>query len=234
MKILLVSTLIGILLILLGKTGSELKKISHRSDIIMKDKDRLVGELAISNDENAEALKTIDNYHLALELNKQSTIALSKNLALREKLITDLKFRIKGQSEKYNELASQYANHRKDLLVINTNLKTKIKELEYDLLKESKRMDSLKSQLVEMSESQKNTVIESNRLKFLYQRSNEKIADLEKSVSNLETENQIFIRTINSLRSNHYELSNSMNNEFGNPAFRTLMNRNNSQLNLLD
>ena len=234
MKILLVSTLIGILLILLGKTGSELKKISHRSDIIMKDKDRLVGELAISNDENAEALKTIDNYHLALELNKQSTIALSKNLALREKLITDLKFRIKGQSEKYNELASQYANDRKDLLVINTNLKTKIKELEYDLIKESKRMDSLKSQLVEMSESKKNTVIESNRLKFLYQRSNEKIADLEKSVSNLETENQIFIRTINSLRSNHYELSNSMNNEFGNPAFRTLMNRNNSQLNLLD
>lgn len=234
MKILLVSTLIGILLILLGKTGSELKKISYRSDIIMKDKDRLVGELAISNDENAEALKTIDNYHLALELNKQSTIALSKNLALREKLITDLKFRIKGQSEKYNELASQYANHRKDLLVINTNLKTKIKELEYDLIKESKRMDSLKSQLVEMSESKKNTVIESNRLKFLYQRSNEKIADLEKSVSNLETENQIFIRTINSLRSNHYELSNSMNNEFGNPAFRTLMNRNNSQLNLLD
>ena len=234
MKILLVSTLIGILLILLGKTGSELKKISHRSDIIMKDKDRLVGELAISNDENAEALKTIDNYDLALELNKQSTIALSKNLALREKLITDLKFRIKGQSEKYNELASQYANHRKDLLVINTNLKTKIKELEYDLIKESKRMDSLKNQLVEMSESKKNTVIESNRLKFLYQRSNEKIADLEKSVSNLETENQIFIRTINSLRSNHYELSNSMNNEFGNPAFRTLMNRNNSQLNLLD
>ncbi len=234
MKILLVSTLIGILLILLGKTGSELKKISHRSDIIMKDKDRLVGELAISNDENAEALKTIDNYHLALELNKQSTIALSKNLALREKLITDLKFRIKGQSEKYNELASQYANHRKDLLVINTNLKTKIKELECDLIKESKRMDSLKSQLVEMSESKKNTVIESNRLKFLYQRSNEKIADLEKSVSNLETENQIFIRTINSLRSNHYELSNSMNDEFGNPAFRTLMNRNNSQLNLLD
>lgn len=234
MKILLVSTLIGILLILLGKTGSELKKISHRSDIIMKDKDRLVGELAISNDENAEALKTIDNYHLALELNKQSTIALSKNLVLREKLITDLKFRIKGQSEKYNELASQYANDRKDLLVINTNLKTKIKELEYDLIKESKRMDSLKSQLVEMSESKKNTVIESNRLKFLYQRSNEKIADLEKSVSNLETENQIFIRTINSLRSNHYELSNSMNNEFGNPAFRTFMNRNNSQLNLLD
>ena len=234
MKILLVSTLIGILLILLGKTGSELKKISHRSDIIMKDKDRLVGELAISNDENAKALKTIDNYDLALELNKQSTIALSKNLVLREKLITDLKFRIKGQSEKYNELASQYANHRKDLLVINTNLKTKIKELEYDLIKESKRMDSLKSQLVEMSESKKNTVIESNRLKFLYQRSNEKIADLEKSVSNLETENQIFIRTINSLRSNHYELSNSMNNEFGNPAFRTLMNRNNSQLNLLD
>lgn len=234
MKILLVSTLIGILLILLGKTGSELKKISHRSDIIMKDKDRLVGELAISNDENAKALKTIDNYDLALELNKQSTIALSKNLALREKLITDLKFRIKGQSEKYNELASQYANHKKDLLVINTNLKTKIKELEYDLIKESKRMDSLKSQLVEMSESKKNTVIESNRLKFLYQRSNEKIADLEKSVSNLETENQIFIRTINSLRSNHYELSNSMNNEFGNPAFRTLMNRNNSQLNLLD
>lgn len=234
MKILLVSTLIGILLILLGKTGSELKKISHRSDIIMKDKDRLVGELAISNDENAKALKTIDNYDLALELNKQSTIALSKNLVLREKLITDLKFRIKGQSEKYNELASQYANHRKDLLVINTNLKTKIKELEYDLIKESKRMDSLKSQLVEMSESKKNTVIESNRLKFLYQRSNEKIADLEKSVSNLETENQIFIRTINSLRSNHYELSNSMNNEFGNPAFRTFMNRNNSQLNLLD
>ena len=234
MKILLVSTLIGILLILLGKTGSELKKISHRSDIIMKDKDRLVGELAISNDENAKALKTIDNYDLALELNKQSTIALSKNLVLREKLITDLKFRIKGQSEKYNELASQYANHRKDLLVINTNLKTKIKELEYDLIKELKRMDSLKSQLVEMSESKKNTVIESNRLKFLYQRSNEKIADLEKSVSNLETENQIFIRTINSLRSNHYELSNSMNNEFGNPAFRTLMNRNNSQLNLLD
>ena len=234
MKILLVSTLIGILLILLGKTGSELKKISHRSDIIMKDKDRLVGELAISNDENAEALKTIDNYDLALELNKQSTIALSKNLVLREKLITDLKFRIKGQSEKYNELASQYANDRKDLLVINTNLKTKIKELEYDLIKESKRMDSLKSQLVEMSESKKNTVIESNRLKFLYQRSNEKIADLEKSVSNLETENQIFIRTINSLRSNHYELSNSMNNEFGNPAFRTFMNRNNSQLNLLD
>lgn len=234
MKILLVSTLIGILLILLGKTGSELKKISHRSDIIMKDKDRLVGELAISNDENAKALKTIDNYDLALELNKQSTIALSKNLVLREKLITDLKFRIKGQSEKYNELASQYANDRKDLLVINTNLKTKIKELEYDLIKESKRMDSLKSQLVEMSESKKNTVIESNRLKFLYQRSNEKIADLEKSVSNLETENQIFIRTINSLRSNHYELSNSMNNEFGNPAFRTLMNRNNSQLNLLD
>lgn len=234
MKILLVSTLIGILLILLGKTGSELKKISHRSDIIMKDKDRLVGELAISNDENAKALKTIDNYDLALELNKQSTIALSKNLVLREKLITDLKFRIKGQSEKYNELASQYANDRKDLLVINTNLKTKIKELEYDLIKESKRMNSLKSQLVEMSESKKNTVIESNRLKFLYQRSNEKIADLEKSVSNLETENQIFIRTINSLRSNHYELSNSMNNEFGNPAFRTLMNRNNSQLNLLD
>ena len=234
MKILLVSTLIGILLILLGKTGSELKKISHRSDIIMKDKDRLVGELAISNDENAEALKTIDNYDLALELNKQSTIALSKNLVLREKLITDLKFRIKGQSEKYNELASQYANDRKDLLVINTNLKTKIKELEYDLIKESKRMDSLKSQLVEMSESKKNTVIESNRLKFLYQRSNEKIADLEKSVSNLETENQIFIRTINSLRSNHYELSNSMNNEFGNPAFRSLMNRNNSQLNLMD
>ena len=234
MKILLVSTLIGILLILLGKTGSELKKISHRSDIIMKDKDRLVGELAISNDENAKALKTIDNYDLALELNKQSTIALSKNLVLREKLITDLKFRIKGQSEKYNELASQYANDRKDLLVINTNLKTKIKELEYDLIKESKRMDSLKSQLVEMSESKKNTVIESNRLKFLYQRSNEKIADLEKSVSNLETENQIFIRTINSLRSNHYELSNSMNNEFGNPAFRTLMTRNNSQLNLLD
>ena len=234
MKILLVSTLIGILLILLGKTGSELKKISHRSDIIMKDKDRLVGELAISNDENAKALKTIDNYDLALELNKQSTIALSKNLVLREKLITDLKFRIKGQSEKYNELASQYANHRKDLLVINTNLKTKIKELEYDLIKELKRMDSLKSQLVEMSESKKNTVIESNRLKFLYQRSNEKIADLEKSVSNLETENQIFIRTINSLRSNHYELSNSMNNEFGNPAFRTFMNRNNSQLNLLD
>lgn len=234
MKILLVSTLIGILLILLGKTGSELKKISHRSDIIMKDKDRLVGELAISNDENAKALKTIDNYDLALELNKQSTIALSKNLALREKLITDLKFRIKGQSEKYNELASQYANHRKDLLVINTNLKTKIKELEYGLIKELKRMDSLKSQFVEMSESKKNTVIESNRLKFLYQRSNEKIADLEKSVSNLETENQIFIRTINSLRSNHYELSNSMNNEFGNPAFRTLMNRNNSQLNLLD
>ena len=234
MKILLVSTLIGILLILLGKTGSELKKISHRSDIIMKDKDRLVGELAISNDENAKALKTIDNYDLALELNKQSTIALSKNLVLREKLITDLKFRIKGQSEKYNELASQYANDRKDLLVINTNLKTKIKELEYDLIKESKRMDSLKSQLVEMSESKKNTVIESNRLKFLYQRSNEKIADLEKSVSNLETENQIFIRTINSLRSNHYELSNSMNNEFGNPAFRTFMNRNNSQLNLLD
>ena len=95
-------------------------------------------------------------------------------------------------------------------------------------------MDSLKSQLVEMSESKKNTVIESNRLKFLYQRSNEKIADLEKSVSNLETENQIFIRTINSLRSNHYELSNSMNNESGNPAFRTFMNRNNSQLNLLD
>ena len=234
MKILLVSTLIGILLILLGKTGSELKKISHRSDIIMKDKDRLVGELAISNDENAKALKTIDNYDLALELNKQSTIALSKNLVLREKLITDLKFRIKGQSEKYNELASQYANDRKDLLVINTNLKTKIKELEYDLIKESKRMNSLKSQLVEMSDSKKNTVIESNRLKFLYQRSNEKIADLEKSVSNLETENQIFIRTINSLRSNHYELSNSMNNEFGNPAFRTLMNRNNSQLNLLD
>ena len=234
MKILLVSTLIGILLILLGKTGSELKKISHRSDIIMKDKDRLVGELAISNDENAEALKTIDNYDLALELNKQSTIALSKNLALREKLITDLKFRIKGQSEKYNELASQYANHKKDLLVINTNLKTKIKELEYDLIKESKRMDSLKNQLVEMSESKKNTVIESNRLKFLYQRSNEKIADLEKSVSSLETENQIFIRTINSLRSNHYELSNSMNNELGNPAFRTLMNRNNSPLNLLD
>ena len=234
MKILLVSTLIGILLILLGKTGSELKKISHRSDIIMKDKDRLVGELAISNDENAKALKTIDNYDLALELNKQSTIALSKNLVLREKLITDLKFRIKGQSEKYNELASQYANDRKDLLVINTNLKTKIKELEYDLIKESKRMDSLKSQLVEMSESKKNTVIESNRLKFLYQRSNEKIADLEKSVSNLEIENQIFIRTINSLRSNHYELSNSMNNEFGNPAFRTFMNRNNSQLNLLD
>ena len=234
MKILLVSTLIGILLILLGKTGSELNKISHRSDIIMKDKDRLVGKLAISNDENAEALKTIDNYHLALELNKQSTIALSKNLALREKLITDLKFRIKGQSEKYDELASQYANHRKELLVINTNLKIKIKELEYDLIKESKRMDSLKSQLVEMSESKKNTVIESNRLKFLYQRSNEKIADLEKSVSNLEAENQIFVRTINSLRSNHYELSNSMNNEFGNPAFRILMNRNNSQLNLLD
>ena len=50
----------------------------------MKDKDRLVGELAISNDENAKALKTIDNYDLALELNKQSTIALSKNLVLRE------------------------------------------------------------------------------------------------------------------------------------------------------
>ena len=56
MKIVLTSIIIGLLLIVLGKTGSELRKISSQSEIIKKEKSKLFGKLELSNKAKTNAL----------------------------------------------------------------------------------------------------------------------------------------------------------------------------------
>ena len=58
------------LLIFLGKTGSELRKISSQSKIIKKEKSKLFEELDLSNQAKMNALDKIDNYKSALEIAK--------------------------------------------------------------------------------------------------------------------------------------------------------------------
>ena len=62
MKIVLTSIIIGLLLIVLGKTGSELRKISSQSEIIKKEKSKLLGKLELSTKAKTNALDTLDNY----------------------------------------------------------------------------------------------------------------------------------------------------------------------------
>ena len=218
MKIVLTSIIIGLLLIVLGKTGSELRKISSQSEIIKKEKSKLFGKLELSNKAKTNALDKIDNYKSALEIAKRSTVSLSKNLAMREKSITDLEFRIQAQNEKYQSLTLKWEKNRSDLLGTNKNLKLKLKNLEDFLTEESKKVDNLKTQIAIIVKSNRATIKENNRLYALHQINKQKINDLEKNIYELELENSIFIRSLNSIRKNHglngIHLSHYSNNRF--------------------
>ena len=76
------------------------------------------------------ALDKIDNYKSALEIAKRSAVSLSKNLAMKEKSIVDLEFRIQAQHEKYQSLTLKWQKDRYDLLSSNKNLKLKLRKLE--------------------------------------------------------------------------------------------------------
>ena len=218
MKIFLNSIIIGVLLIVLGKTGAELKKISSQSNIIKKEKSKLFKELELSNQAKINALDKIDNYKSALEIAKTSTVSLSKNLAMREKSITDLEFRIQDQHEKYQSLTLKWEKDRYNLLGTNKNLKLKLKNIEDFLTEESKKMDNLKSQIAIIGKSNRATIKENNRLYVLHQINMQKINDLENNISELEIENAIFIRSLNSIRKDHdakgFHLSHHSNNRF--------------------
>ena len=170
------------LLIFLGKTGSELRKISSQSKIIKKEKSKLFEELDLSNHAKMNALDKIDNYKSALEIAKRSTVSLSKNLAMREKSITDLEFRIQAQNEKYQSLTLKWEKNRSDLLGTNKNLKLKLKNLEDFLTEESKKVDNLKTQIAIIVKSNRATIKENNRLYALHQINKQKINDLEKGL----------------------------------------------------
>ena len=218
MKIVLTSIIIGLLLIVLGKTGSELRKISSQSEIIKKEKSKLFKELELSNQAKINALDKIDNYKLALKIAKTSTVSLSKNLAMREKSITELEFRIQDQHEKYQSLTLKWEKDRYNLLSANKNLKLKLKNLEDFLTEESKKMDNLKSQIAIIGKSNRATIKENNRLYALHQINMQKINALENNISELEIENAIFIRSLNSIRKDHdtkgFHLSHHSNNRF--------------------
>ena len=206
------------LLIFLGKTGSELRKISSQSKIIKKEKSKLFEELDLSNQAKMNALDKIDNYKSALEIAKRSTVSLAKNLAMREKSITDLEFRIQAQNEKYQSLTLKWEKNRSDLLGTNKNLKLKLKNLEDFLTEESKKVDNLKTQIAIIVKSNRATIKENNRLYALHQINKQKINDLEKNIYELELENSIFIRSLNSIRKDHdtkgFHLSHHSNNRF--------------------
>lgn len=218
MKIVLTSIIIGLLLIVLGKTGSELRKISSQSEIIKKEKSKLFGKLELSNKAKTNALDKIDNYKSALEIAKRSTVSLSKNLAMREKSIVDLEFRIQAQHEKYQSLTLKWQKDRYDLLSANKNLKLKLRNLEDVLIEESKKTDNLKTQIANIGKSNRATIKENNRLYALNQVHKQKINNLKKNISELEAENSIFIRSLNSIRKDHslntFHLSHHSNNRF--------------------
>ena len=229
MKIVLTSIIICLLLIILGKTGSELRRISFQSEIIKKDKSKLFGKLELSNKVKMNALDKIDNYKSALEIAKRSAVSLSKNSAMKEKSIVDLEFRIQAQHEKYQSLTLKWQKDRYDLLSANKNLKLKLRNLEDVLIEESKKTDNLKTQIANIGKSNRATIKEINRLYALNQVHKQKINNLKKNVSELEVENSIFIRSLNSIRKVHspstFHLSNHSNNRFEDYDFKLSMYR---------
>ena len=218
MKIVLTSIIIGLLLIILGKTGSELRRISSQSEIIKKEKSKLFGKLELSNKVKMNALDKIDNYKSALEIAKRSAVSLSKNSAMKEKSIVDLEFRIQAQHEKYQSLTLKWQKDRYDLLSANKNLKLKLRNLEDVLIEESKKTDNFKTQIANIGNSNRATIKENNRLYALNQVHKQKTNNLKKNFSELEAENSIFIRSLNSIRKvhslNNFHLSNHSNNRF--------------------
>ncbi|MEC9042387.1 MAG: hypothetical protein VYB42_03815, partial [Verrucomicrobiota bacterium] len=105
-----------------------------------------------------------------------------------------------------------------DLLSTNKNLKLKLRNLEDVLIEESKKTDNLKTQIANIGKSNRATIKENNRLYALNQVHKQKINNLKKNISELEAENSLFIRSLNSIRKDHslntFHLSNHSNNRF--------------------
>ena len=79
-------------------------------------------------------------------------------------------------------------------------------------------MDNLKTQIANIGKSNRATIKENNRLYALNQVHKQNINNLKKNISELEAENSIFIRSLNSIRKDHgpngIHLSHYSNNRF--------------------
>jgi hypothetical protein len=182
MKILLSSIVFGTLLIFLGKTGSKVKSLLGELAIITEEKALLANNLDEMIENNSQALLKIDDYKSAMEVGKISNIALSRNLAYKEKFVADLNMRFDG------------------LLNLNKSLELDLEKLDEILLSESKKLNDLRARYLSLTQSNQLMIRGNTRLLSLNKLSNKKINQLQSYVSELEDENAIFIKSLNLIK----------------------------------
>ena len=182
MKILLSSIVFGTLLIFLGKTGSKVKSLLGELAIITEEKALLANNLDEMIENNSQALLKIDDYKSAMEVGKISNIALSRNLAYKEKFVADLNMRFDGLSN------------------LNKNLELDLEKLDEILLSESKKLNDLRARYLSLTQSNQLMIRGNTRLLSLNKLSNKKIIQLQSYISELEDENAIFIKSLNLIK----------------------------------
>ena len=182
MKILLSSIVFGAFLILLGKTSSNVKSLLREVSSLTEENTQLSLKLDEMIESNSRALRKIGDYKSAMKIGKVSNIALSKNLAYQEKFVADLNVRYDG------------------VLNLNKSLQLDIEKLDAILLSESKKLNNLRTSYLSLTQSNQLMGRENTRLLSLNKLSNQKINQLQSYISDLEDENAIFIKSLNSIK----------------------------------
>ena len=192
MKILLSSIVFGAFLILLGKTSSNVKSLLREVSFLTEENTQLSLKLDEMIESNSRALRKIGDYKSAMKIGKVSNIALSKNLAYQEKFVADLNMRYDG------------------VLNLNKSLQLDIEKLDAILLSESKKLNNLRTSYLSLTQSNQLMGRENTRLLSLNKLSNQKINQLQSYISDLEDENAIFIKSLNSIKGSSARRSKSI------------------------
>tara|TARA_B100000579_G_C22837796_1_gene859794 strand:- start:2515 stop:3177 length:663 start_codon:yes stop_codon:yes gene_type:complete len=192
MKILLSSIVFGAFLILLGKTSSNVKSLLREVSSLTEENTQLSLKLDEMVESNSRVLRKIGDYKSAMEIGKVSNIALSKNLAYQEKFFADLNMRYDG------------------VLNLNKSLQLDIEKLDAILLSESKKLNDLRTSYFSLTQSNQLMGRENTRLLSLNKLSNQKINQLQSYISDLEDENAIFIKSLNSIKESSARRSKSI------------------------
>ena len=182
MKILLSSIVFGAFLILLGKTSSNVKSLLREVSSLTEENTQLSLKLDEMIENNSRALRKIDDYKSAMKIGKVSNISLSKNLAYQEKFVADLNIRCGG------------------LLNTNKALELELGKLNAIVLSEHEKLNDLNAKYLSSKQSNRMIAEENTRLISLIKLSNQKVSQLKRHVSELEDENEIFIRSLNAIK----------------------------------
>ena len=182
MKIFFSSIVFGAFLILLGKTSSNVKSLLIEVSSLTEENAQLSLKLDEMIESNSLALRKIDDYKSAMKVGKISNIALSKNLAHQEKFVADLNVRYGG------------------LLKVNKDLQLDLRELNAIILSEYEKLNDLKARYLSSRQSNRLMAGENTRLLSLNKMSNQKVSQLKRYISELEDENEIFIRSLNAIK----------------------------------